>query len=98
MTVIATSLTMRSFRRSTISASAPAGSANRNIGKVVATWTSETISGSGLMLVISQPDAALYIQLPTFATTVAVHSTVKLACLNGLQAEPTLGFTGAAAG
>src|SRR5262245_66148376 len=32
-------------------------------------------------------DAALYIQLPTFATTVAIHSTVNAACRNGLQAE-----------
>jgi hypothetical protein len=40
-----------------------------------------------LRLVISQPDAALYIQLPTFETTVAVHSTVKVAWRNGLQAD-----------
>jgi hypothetical protein len=33
--------------------------------------------GSGLRLVISHPDAALYIQLPTFETTVAVQSTVQ---------------------
>jgi len=32
-----------------------------------------------LRLVISQPDAALYIQVPMFATTVAIHSTVKVA-------------------
>jgi hypothetical protein len=32
-----------------------------------------------LRLVISQPAAALYIQLPTFAITVAVHSTVNVA-------------------
>src|SRR5262249_1267553 len=44
-------------------------------------------SGSGSRLVISQPDAALYIQLPTLATTVEIHSTVNGACRNGLQAE-----------
>ena len=38
-------------------------------------------------VVISQPDAQLYIQLPTLATKVAIHSTVKVALRNGLQAE-----------
>src|SRR5262249_32813669 len=75
------------LRLSTISASAPAGIANRNMGSVVATRTIETTSGAGSRLVISQPEAALYIQLPTFATTVAIHSTVNVACRNGLQAE-----------
>jgi hypothetical protein len=49
----------------------------------------ETTSGSGSRLVISQPEAALYIQLPTFATTVAVQSTVNAACRNGLHGEVT---------
>ena len=70
---------MRNLRLSMMSASAPAGRANRNIGKVVATCTIDTMNGSGLRLVISQPAAALYIQLPMFATTVAVHSTVNVA-------------------
>ena len=60
-----------------MSASAPAGKANKNMGNVVATWTIDTMNGSGLRLVISQPDAALYIQLPTLETTVAVQSTAK---------------------
>src|SRR5262245_15644728 len=85
--VAASSAMMRNFRLSTISASAPAGTANRNIGSVVATWTMETTSGSGLRLVISQPDAALYIQVPTLATTVATHSTVYAECRNGLHGE-----------
>src|SRR3954470_9585337 len=54
-----------------MSARAPAGSANRKIGSVVATWTIETINGSGLRSVISQPDAALYIQPPILEMTVA---------------------------
>ena len=70
-----------------MSASAPAGSANRNIGRLVATWTSETISGSGSRPVISQPDAAVYIQVPMLETTVAVHSTVKVGWRNGLHAD-----------
>ena len=73
------SAAMRNLRLSTMSASAPAGNANRNIGRVVATCTIDTMNGSGLRLVISQPDAALYIQPPMFETTVAVHSTVNVA-------------------
>jgi hypothetical protein len=49
------------------------------MGSEVATWTIETIRGSALKLVMSQPDAALYIQVPMFDTTVAVHITVKAA-------------------
>src|SRR6266404_2745510 len=85
---------MRNFRRSTISASAPAGSANRNNGKVVATWTIETMNGSGLRSVISQPDAALYIQPPILEMTVAPHTTEKLAWRNGLQGELALPLPG----
>ncbi len=74
---------------SRMSASAPAGIATRNMGSVVATCTSDTMSGSGLRLVISQPEAALYIQLPTFAMTVAVQITANSGWPNGLKGEPT---------
>jgi hypothetical protein len=37
------------------------------------------VSGSGLRLVISHPDSALYIQLPTLAATVAVQTIVECA-------------------
>src|ERR1700752_716941 len=77
-TVVTISEPIRKRRLSTISASAPAGRANRNIGRLLATWTRETVSGSGLRLVISQPDAAFYIQVPTFATTVATHTTTNV--------------------
>jgi hypothetical protein len=72
--VVATSSTSISRRLSSMSASAPAGNANRNNGRLLATCTSETMKGLGSRLVISQPEAALYIQLPTFDTTVAIHS------------------------
>src|SRR6201989_1987212 len=78
---------MKNFRLSTISASAPAGTANRNIGRVVATWTMETTSGWGSGRVNTQRDAALYIHLPMLATTVATHSTVYSGCRNGLHGE-----------
>src|SRR3954468_9026876 len=92
------SATIRNFRRSTMSASAPAGSANRNIGRVVATCTIDTMNGSGLRLVISHPDAALYIQLPMFAMTVAVHNTENVAWRNGLQGEEAGSLSGSATG
>jgi hypothetical protein len=38
----------------------------------------ETINGYELRLVISQPDAALYIQPPMFEITVAVHITANV--------------------
>src|SRR5512140_2241643 len=87
MTVFATSPAIRKRRRSTMSASAPAGIAIRKIGRLAATCTSDTISGSGLSPVISQPDAAVYIQVPTFASTVAVQITTKAGCRNGLQGD-----------
>ena len=51
--------------------------ANKQIGKELAACTSATINGSGLRPVMSQPEAALYIQPPTLETTVAVHITVN---------------------
>jgi hypothetical protein len=39
----------------------------------------ETVSGSASRLVMSQPDAALYIQVPTLATTVAIQITANAA-------------------
>jgi hypothetical protein len=60
-----------------MSAIAPAGRASKKMGDVVAACTIETMNGSGLRLVISHPEAALYIQPPTLETTVAVHSTAK---------------------
>jgi len=56
-------------------ASAPAGNANRNMGRLVATWTSDTVNGSSVNVVMSHAAAALYIQPPTLATTVAVQIT-----------------------
>ena len=81
---------MRNLRLSTMSARAPAGRANRNIGNVVATCTIETMNGSGLSVVMSQPDAALYIQLPMFANTVAVQSTENVAWRNGFHGDVAL--------
>src|ERR1700735_3781903 len=66
-----------------MSARAPAGIANRQIGQALAACTSATSSGSGLRLVISQPDAVEYIQPPTFDTRVAVQITANAEWRNG---------------
>ena len=81
--MVSVSTTIRNLRLSKISASAPAGSANRQIGKVLAACTSATINGSGLRVVISQPEAALYIQPPTLETNVAVQITANTGWRNG---------------
>src|SRR5688572_7192456 len=66
-----------------MSASAPAGRANTAIGRVVATSTSETISGSGRRLVINQPLAICWIQVPRLETMLAVHNARNSGTFNG---------------
>lgn len=71
-------LTRRSSRRrSTTSASAPAGSASRNMGRVVAACTRATHRGSGAMVAISQPAPTSFIQVPRLEITIAPQSTAK---------------------
>jgi hypothetical protein len=60
-----------------MSVSAPAGRVRRNIGSVVATWTADTIIGSGLRLVISQFDEVSNIANPTFDAELAISMTVN---------------------
>ena len=62
----------RNRRRSTMLTSAPAGIANRNVGRLFATCTIETRNGSESRLVMSQPETR-YIHAPIFETTVAVQ-------------------------
>ncbi len=56
---------------------APAGRVKRNIGSVVATWTADTIIGSGLRLVMSQFDEVSNIANPTFDAELAISMTVN---------------------
>ena len=81
------STTIKYLRLSNISASAPAGMANTQMGKEPAACTSATTKGPGLRPVISQPEAALYIQPPTLETTVAIQITAKARCRNGALKE-----------
>jgi hypothetical protein len=63
-----------SRRRSTMSASAPAGSAVRNTGSVTADWTNATCAGDPPSVPISQTAPTFCIQVPMFDTSCAVHS------------------------
>src|SRR5665213_2991769 len=83
--VVRISTTIKNLRLSKISASAPAGIANRQIGRLLTADTSATMNGSGSRLVMSQPDAALYIQPPTLDTSVAVQITAKAGWRNGAK-------------
>ena len=75
--VTASCAPISSLRASMMSVSAPAGKVKRNIGSVVATWTAETIIGSGLRLVISQFDDVSNIANPTFDAELAIRMTVN---------------------
>src|ERR1700727_1187507 len=75
VTAICAPINMR--RASMMSVSAPAGSVRRNIGRVVATCTGETIIGSGLRLVMSQFDEVSNMANPTFDAELAISMTVN---------------------
>src|ERR1041384_671555 len=70
-----------------MSARAPAGRASRNSGSVVATCTSETISGEGVSNVINQAAAESCIHVPMLETTSEIHSARNNGRRNGLHAE-----------
>src|SRR5271165_2048775 len=84
---IASSTAISNRRESMTSASAPAGSVNKNRGKLTATWTRDAVIGLASRLVISHPDAVSNIAVPTFDRTLAVHMTVNATELNAPHRE-----------
>src|SRR5882672_9802868 len=78
-------------RRSKMSASAPAGSASRNSGSVVAACTSETMSGEGASSVISHAAAESCIQVPMLEATSAIQRARNSGRRRGLHAEAGVG-------
>src|SRR5271167_3313180 len=74
-------------RRSTISASAPAGSASRRIGRLDAVWMRATISGDGESEVISQAAPTFCIQVPMLETRAAIQSQKNRRCERACQME-----------
>src|SRR5262245_4702251 len=86
--------TIKSLRRSMMSASAPAGSAKRNSGRLVAAATSETINGEESRLVISHAVAMLAIHPPMFVMRTAVQTIRNAGTVSGLQAAANEGPAG----
>src|ERR1041385_2884162 len=76
---------MRILRRSRMSASAPAGSEKRNMGRVTAVSRSPTSAGEGVSVVISHPSPPSCIQVPMLETIEAIQSARKSGWLNGLS-------------
>ena len=74
-------------RRSSTSATAPEGSESRNIGRLVAAWTSATRVGDGLSVVIIHDAPTFWNQVPMFEATLAIQSQRKIVCRSGLQVE-----------
>jgi hypothetical protein len=78
---------IRSLRRSTMSAIAPAGNASSITGSVVAAATSATIDGEDASEVINQPAPTSFIQVPMFETSVAIHRARNSPWRSGLQGD-----------
>src|SRR5260370_11191977 len=74
-------------RRSTTSARAPAGSASRNDGRLVAAWTSATSVVEVVKDVIIQEAPTFCSQVPMLEATVAIHSQRNRDWRSGLQGE-----------
>ncbi len=74
-----------------MSASAPAGSASKTIGRLVAVCKSATIIGADVSEVINHAAAISCIHIPTFEATAAIHSVRKSGSLRGLHAEVAAG-------
>jgi len=74
-------------RRSTTSASAPAGSASMKIGRLVAVWIIETISGDGDSEVISHAAPTFCIQVPTLEASPAIQIAKNSRWRIGVQIE-----------
>ena len=70
-----------------MSASAPAGIANRKIGKVVAVCTSATMTGVDDNDVINQPAPISCIQVPMFEAIAAIQSMRNAGIFSGDQAD-----------
>ena len=75
----------KSLRLSTISARAPAGSASRNIDKLVTICKSATTKGEGASDVISQPDPTVCMATPMSDANIATHRNLYKVFFRGLS-------------
>ena len=74
-----------------MSANAPAGSATRKIGRLVAVCTSATIVGDGSSAVMSHTAPTFCIQVPTYETTDAIHRARNSGSYSGCQGDIATG-------
>src|SRR3989449_5743347 len=74
-------------RRSTISATAPAGSPTRKTGRLVALCTRATINGDGESEVMAHAALTFCIHVPMLETSEAIHSARNTGCDSGVQAD-----------
>src|SRR5205807_8791738 len=80
-------MTRSKRRRSTISASAPAGNATSTTGRLPAVSTSATRTGEVVNEVINHDSATSCIHVPMLDTTVTIQSARNTDSLSGLNAE-----------
>src|SRR5437899_9516884 len=78
-------VTRKSLRLSTISARAPAGSARRNMDRLVITCKSATTKGEGTSDVISQPDPTVCMAVPMSAANIVTHRNRYRVFFRGLS-------------
>src|SRR6266481_7444659 len=83
-------VTSNSRRRSTMSATAPAGSPTKKTGRLVALCTRATISGDGESEVIDHAAPTFCIHVPTLEMSEAIHSARNTGCDSGAQAAPAV--------
>src|SRR5436309_395864 len=74
-------------RRSTISATAPAGNPTTRTGRLVALCTRATINGDGESEVIAHAAPTFCIHVPTLEMSEAIHSARNTGCDSGAQAD-----------
>src|SRR5213593_812543 len=80
-------ITSSNRRRSTISATAPAGSPTRKTGRLVALCTRATINGDGESDVMAHAALTFCIHVPMLDTSEAIHSARNTRCDSGVQAD-----------
>src|SRR6266446_9526553 len=80
-------VTSSSRRRSTISATAPAGSPTRKTGRLVALCTRATMKGDGESDVMAHAALTFCIHVPMLETSEAIHSARNTGRDSGVQAE-----------
>src|SRR5258705_1553198 len=80
-------VTSSSRRRSTMSATAPAGSPTTKTGRLVALCTRATINGDGDSEVIAHAAPTFCIQVPMLETSEAIQRARNTGCDSGAQAD-----------